>query len=135
VPLNEGDELVTEYNDMRCGDDLDPFGRDAAPLEVLGQDLYHFLITVPGALILDPNWGLGLELYLGQDVPSTLAADIENAVRQEFDGRISDAACTVERLPSPDDEKSYRVELKAEVDENFLLVALNLTPDGIVRVS
>jgi phage baseplate assembly protein W len=124
---------MTEYNDMRCGDDLDPFGRDAAPLEVLGQDLFHFLITVPGALLLDPNWGLGLELYLGKPLPSTLAADVENAVRQEFDGRISDATCTITKIAG--EEESYLFELRAEVDEAFLVVALQLTPDGVVRVS
>jgi hypothetical protein len=133
VPLNESDVVVSEYNDMRCGDDLDPFGRDAAPLEVLGQDLYHFLITVPGALILDPNWGLGLELYLGNPLPSTLAADVENAVLQEFHDRISGATCTIVEVPG--EELSYEFELKAEVEETFLAIALSLTPDGIVRVS
>lgn len=132
MPINESDVVMTEYNDMRCGDDLDPFGRDAAPLEVLGQDLYHFLITVPGALLLDPNWGLGLELYLGKPLPTTLAADVENAVRENFSDRISDAVCTITRIPG--EEESYRFELKAQVDDAFLIVALNLTPDGAVRV-
>lgn len=124
---------MTEYNDWRCGDELDPFGRDAAPLEVLAQDLYHYLITNKNALILDPAWGFGLEQYLGQPLPTTLASDVENGVRTDFADRISDATCTITKVPG--EEESYRFDLRAEVDDEFLKLALVLSPDGIVRVA
>lgn len=124
---------VVAYNDWRCGDELDPFGRDAAPLEVLAQDIYHFLITNKNTLILDPDWGFGLEQYLGQPLPSTLAADIENGVRTTFDGYVDDAECKIERIPG--EEESYRLDLKCAVGDEFLTLALVLTPSGIVRVA
>lgn len=124
---------MTEYNDWRCGDELDPFGRDAPPLEVLAQDVYHFLITNKFSLMLDPDWGFGLEQYLGQPLPGTLATDVETGVRTTFADRISDAACTITKVEGEED--SYRFDLRAEVDDEFLSVALVLSKDGIVRVA
>jgi hypothetical protein len=122
---------VSEYADLRCGDDLDPFARDAPPLEVLAQDIYHLLITNKMCLFLDPDWGLGLESYLGKPLPSTLAGDIENEVRR--DDRVSDARCVITPIDGQSD--SYQMRLAVEVDGTFLNIALQLTPDGIVRVS
>lgn len=122
---------MSEYFDIRCGDDLDPFGRDAAPLEALAQDIYHLLITNKMSLLQDPDWGLGLESYLGKPLPSTLAGDIEGAVRR--DDRVSDARCMISKVAGAED--SYRIDLQVEVADDFLELALVLSPDGIVRVS
>lgn len=122
---------MSEYFDIRCGDDLDPFARDARPLEVLAQDIYHLLITNKMTLLRDPDWGFGLEGYLGRPLPSTLAADIVARVRE--DDRVSDARCTI--VPVPGETDSYRINLIVEVEGTFLEVALALTPSGIVRVS
>lgn len=122
---------MTEYFDIRCGDDLDPFARDARPLEVFAQDIYHLLITNKLTLLQDPDWGFGLESYLGKPLPSTLAAEIENAVRE--DDRASDAKCTITKVAV--EEESHRLDLQVEVDGTFLEIALLLTPSGIVRVA
>ncbi len=122
---------MSEYFDIRCGDDLDPFGRDASPLETFAQDLYHLLITNKMALLRDPDWGFGLESYLGKTLPATLAFDIENAVRR--DDRANGAKCTI--APINGEPESYRLDLVVETDDGFLELALALSPDGIVRVS
>jgi hypothetical protein len=122
---------MTEYLDIRCGDDFDPFARDAPPLEVLAQDLYHLLITNKGTLFLDPDWGFGLPSYLGRPLPSTLAGDIENEVRR--DNRVSDAKCVITPIAGQTD--SYSMTLAVAVDDTFLNIALQLTPDGVVRVA
>jgi hypothetical protein len=121
---------MSEYLDIRCGEDLDPFGRDASPLQTLAQDLYHLLITNKMALLRDPDWGFGLESYLGRPLPTTLAFDIENAVRR--DDRVSGAQCAITRNASEVD--SYRLDLTVETDEGFLTLALALDPSGIVRI-
>jgi hypothetical protein len=92
---------VRDYFDIRCGDDLDPFCRDARPLEVLAQDVYHMLITNKFALLRDPDWGFGLESYIGKQLPATLAADIVNAIRR--DDRVSDAKCAITPVPGEAD--------------------------------
>lgn len=122
--------IVSAYYDVRCGDDMDPFGRDAAPLEVLAQDIYHLLITAKLSLLADPDWGEDLESYLGRPLPSTLAYDVEAAVRR--DDRVSDARCTITKDAT--DPESYRLELQIQVDEAFVPLVLALTPDGIVRL-
>lgn len=122
---------MTEYFDIRCGDDLDPFARDVPPLETFAQDIYHLLITNALTLIRDPDWGKGLQSYLGKPLPTTLAADIVAVVRN--DDRASDAECTITK--DPREEESYRLDLKVEADSGFLDMALKLTPDGLVRVS
>lgn len=122
---------MTEYFDIRCGDDLDAFARDARPLEVLAQDIYHWLITAKGACIRDPDWGFGLESYLSKPLPSTLAGDIENGVRR--DDRVSDAKCTI--TPIVGEEDAHRIALLVEVEGEFLTLALTLTPSGIARVA
>lgn len=121
---------MTEYSDIRSGDDLDLFARDARPLEVLAQDLYHLLITNKMSLLQDPDWGFGLESYLGRPLPTTLSGDIENAVRS--DDRVSGAKCTITPTGAPD---SYSLVLTVEVDGDFLEIALQMTPSGIVRVA
>ena len=122
---------MTEYFDIRCGDDMDPFGRDADPLETFAQDIYHLLITNAMTLIRDPDWGKGLESYLGKPLPSTLEADIEALVRS--DDRASDARCTI--TPVVGEANSYRLDLQVEVADTFLTIALALNPSGIARVS
>jgi len=122
---------MSEYFDIRCGDDVDLFGRDAPPLETAAQDIYHLLITEPMTLLRDPDWGFGLERYLGKQLPPTLAKEIETAVTK--DDRFSDAKCTIVRDPNNAD--NYRLTLTVAVDGNFLTLALVITPDGIVRVS
>lgn len=121
---------MSEYFDIRCGDDLDPFARDARPLEVFAQDIYHLLITPKMVLFRDSDWGIGLPSYLGRPLPSTLADDIENAVLR--DDRASDAKCTIKEVPG--EANSYRVELQVETDAGFLEIALAMTPSGIARV-
>jgi len=124
---------VTEYNDIRCGDDVDAFARDARPLEVLAQDLYHWLLTDKMTLYEAPDWGFGLGSVLGRPIPSTLSADVENGVLRTFADRISSVRCVVTRVDGQDD--SYRMDLKAAVEDTFLQIALQLTPSGIVRVA
>ena len=124
---------MSEYFDIRCGDDFDLFARDARPLEVLAQDVYHWLITNKMTLIRAPDWGKGLESYLGRPLPSTLAGDIEGDVVQVFSDRISAAKCTITSINGADD--SFQLDLKLEVDGAFLDIALALTPSGIVRVA
>lgn len=122
---------MTEYFDVRCGDDVDLFARDAPPLEVLAQDIYHWLITPKQTLLLDPDWGFGLEIIVGQALPTTLADDIVNGLRR-WD-RVADARCTIKAVPGEQD--SYRLDLAVECDEGFLELALAMSPDGIVRVA
>ncbi|MBX3205118.1 MAG: hypothetical protein KF764_08610 [Labilithrix sp.] len=122
---------MTEYFDIRCGDDMDPFGRDAAPLEVFAQDIYHLLKTNKLTLLRDPDWGLGLESYLSKPLPSTLASDVESMVMR--DDRAAKAKCTITPVAGKTD--SYRLDLQVECDAGFLEMALSLTPSGIVRVS
>lgn len=119
------------YRDIRCGDDVDMFARDAAPLEVFAQDVYHMLITNKMTLLQDPDWGLGLESYLGRPLPKTLAFDVESLVRR--DDRVSNAKCTID--PVAGERDSYRLDLQVETEFGFLQMALALSPDGIVRVS
>lgn len=122
---------MTEYRDIRCGDDLDLFARDAPPLEVLAQDIYHGLITSRFTLLQDPDWGFGLEDYIGAQLPSTLAFDIETWAKQ--DDRISDAACVI--TPLDNIGEAYKLVLTAEVERDFVKIALELNPSGIVRVA
>jgi hypothetical protein len=125
--------MTLGYFDIRCGDDLDRFARDARPLEVLGQDVYHWLITDKGAIFRAPNWGGGLNSYISKPLPTTLAADIENGILDAFSDAISAAKCTIE--PIAGEKDSYRFDLQCEVDDDFLTIALTLTPSGIVRVA
>lgn len=122
---------MTEYRDIRCGDDLDLFGRDAAPLEVLAQDIYHLLVTNKLTLLRDPDWGFGLETYLGRPLPVALAFDIETLVRR--DTRVQNARCTI--VPVAGQVDSYRLTLEVEAEAGFLQIALAMTPSGIVRVA
>lgn len=125
---------MTEYFDIRCGDDLDPFARDVGPLETLAQDIFHWLKTSPMTLPIDSDWGFGLEDYLGRPLPSTLAADMQSGVRRDFEDRVSDAQCTI--TPIAGEIDAYHVELVVEVDGAFLTIAINMSPTGgIVRVS
>ena len=122
---------MTEYFDIKCGDDLDMFGRDALPLEVLGQDVYHLLITTKGELLQDPDWGFGLNSYLNASLPKDLAAQIETEVKR--DDRVDDAVCVIKPIAGQVD--AYQLDLRITVGDEFLEMALKLTPDGIVRVS
>lgn len=122
---------MTEYLDIRCGDDLDQFARDVGPLEAYAQDLYHGLITDPQTLIQDPDFGFGLANYLGKPLPSTLASDIEGWARR--DERCSDAECTI--TPIPGERDAYRLALTVAVEESFLTVALKMSPGGIERLA
>lgn len=124
---------MTMYFDIRCGDDLDRFARDARPLEVLAQDIYHWTKTKRGSLRRAPNWGGGLESSLSGPLSPTLAADIEVGIRRDFADRVADAKCTVTKVAGELD--SYRVDIKVQVDSDFLTLALLSTPSGIVRVS
>lgn len=133
-----------EYSDWRCGDDVDPFGRDALPLETFGQDLYHLLTTNKFCLIEDPDFGFGLEDYLGKPLPAQLAYDIETVCRK--DDRCTDAQCTIVKvapgtpvqvpggLTITADNFTYTLNLQVEVEDTFLTLALVFTPTGIVRV-
>lgn len=125
--------MSEEYYDIQCGDDLDPYGRDVAPLEALAQDLYHWVDTEPGTLLLDPEWGFGIEQYLGAPLPSTLASDIAEGIRRDFEDRVRDAEVKIKAIPGEQD--AYSLDIKAEVADDFLVLALKLTPDGIARVS
>ncbi len=107
------------------------FARDTDPRETFAQDLYHLLITNKMSLLLDPDWGFGLETYLGRALPPTLAADIENVVRD--DDRVSGASCTI--VPVAGEIDSYRLTLNVECEAGFLELALALSPSGIVRVA
>ncbi len=125
--------MSEEYFDIMCGDDLDQFGRDVAPLEALAQDLYHWVDTEPGTLLLDPEWGFGIEQYLGAPLPSTLASDMAEGIRRDFADRVQDAEVKIKPIAGELD--AYSLDIKAMVDDEWLKVALKLTPDGIARVS
>jgi hypothetical protein len=124
---------MTEYFDIRCGDDLDLFARDARPLEVLAQDIYHWLTTGRNTLFLDLDWGFGLDNYIGKPLPhpDTLAFDVENALRR-WD-RVESAKCVIAPIDGAVD--AYRFDLQVQCDEGFLEIALAMTPSGIVRVA
>lgn len=123
--------IVSDYYDVRCGDDVDPFGRDADPLEVLAQDVHHMLITARLSLLKDPDWGEDVEAYLGRPLPATLAADFEAAVKR--DDRVDDARCTITQ--DANDSESYRMDLQVQVGEAFLDLVFALTPSGVQRIS
>ena len=117
---------VRLYPSWRCWDDLDSFGDDPPALDDFLQDVYHLLITVKGDLWYAPDFGFGLPLYLGKPLPSTLAADIENKVRE--DDRCSNAKCTISQAG---DAFHYTLNLVVEVESGFLQLALDITPAGI----
>jgi phage baseplate assembly protein W len=132
-----------QYSDWKCGDDLDPFGRDVLPLETYAQDIYHLLTTNKFCLIEDPDFGFGLEDYLGKPLPQTLAFDIETACK--LDDRCNGAQCTIAKVAPGTpmningqiitaDANSYSLNLQVAVESTFLNLALALTPSGIVRV-
>jgi len=118
---------MTEYFDIACGDDVDLWGRDADPIATARQDIYHLLITEPMTLLQDPDWGFGLERFLGKQLPPMLAKDIETAVKK--DDRFSDAKCTI--TPEPDNPDNYTLSLVVAVDDTFVTVALAMSPNGV----
>ena len=119
---------MTAYFDVQCVDDLDLFARDVGPIEALRQDVYHWLITDKQSLVQDPEWGFGVERFIGKPIPSTFARDVENGVREAFADRISDARC--ELVPVAGELDAYRMDLTCEVDGTFLRLALSLSPSG-----
>lgn len=123
---------MTLYFDIQCFDDLDPFGRDADPLETLAQDIFHLVVTNKFTLLQDPDWGFGLEDYLSKPLPQTLAFDIESLIKRTFD-QVTDAKCTISKVAGQVD--TYRFDLKVEVEGTFLDMALQLSPRGIERLS
>ena len=122
---------MTEYLDIQCGDDIDPSGRDAYPVAVLSQDLYHLVVTPARSLIRDLEWGFGIQNYLSKPLPSSFTTSLENAIRQ--DDRVSDAKVVLTSLGG--DDAGYRLDIKAETDAGWLTIAIAMTPSGIVRLT
>lgn len=114
--------------DLRCGDELDPNGREVGPLEALLQDVYHWMGTVPGTLVLDPDWGFGIQVYLSRPLPATLADDLASGIRRDFAGRASDARVTITPIEGLGAGQGFRVDVQIEVDASFVAAAgvLNL---------
>lgn len=112
---------MSEYFDLASDDyDIDPFGREVGPLEALEQDLRHMLIAPRGACVMDPDWGEGLENYLGKPLPSDLSTRLESAI--ERDDRVQTARVRIRPLDSLGE--SYEFVVEAEAAAGFLKFAL-----------
>lgn len=86
--------------DLYCISDLDPAGRTVSGPEALAQALARRLQTPRGALAAigdDPDYGLDLRDYVGEDVGAGIEAEVESAVRAEClkDERVRDVDVTV----------------------------------------
>lgn len=124
--------------DLLCDDELDPMGREVGPVQALAQDLYHWLGTVPGTLVLDPDWGLGIQRFLSRPFPTTFADDTREKALRDFADRI--AALRVVVQPT-DGGRGKRIEIQAEPDGAFLraagviTVAVVLDASGLRRLA
>ena len=86
--------------DLYCISDLDPAGRTVSGPEALAQAIARRLQTPRGALAAigdDPDYGLDLRDYVGDDVGAAIEAEVEAAVRAEClkDERVRDVDVTV----------------------------------------
>lgn len=86
--------------DLYCISDLDPAGRTVSGPEALAQALARRLQTPRGALAAigdDPDYGLDLRDYVGEDVGAGIEAEVGSAVRAEClkDERVRDVDVTV----------------------------------------
>lgn len=113
---------MSEYTDFACEDDLDPFMREVTPLEALRQDLTWMLRESRGSHVFDPEWGIGLEDYLGSPLPSNLDGTIEQAF--ERDDRVQSARCTISPLGQRGEAYAFSIEVQAT--DGFLLIALSI---------
>lgn len=114
--------MASEYTDLLCEDDLDPFARELDPLAALEQDLLWMLRESRGSHVFDPDWGIGLEDYLGKPLPSNLSSTIEQAFEQ--DDRVQTARCTIKKRDVLGEV--YDVTVEVQATDGFLTIAYAL---------
>lgn len=107
---------MNEYNDWKCDDEVDMFGREAGPLDVLKQDIMNMLRTPRGSLLFDPDWGICIEDYLGKPLPSNLSSLIEGMI--DRDDRVLSAR--VELAPIGLGFERFDVSVRVQVADGFL---------------
>lgn len=84
---NTSDGTVSGYGiDLVCYDDLAPDFDETDPLttQSLAQDNYHRLITPPGELADDLDYGLGIESWLSRGVTPIEIANMQGDAELEL---------------------------------------------------
>ena len=112
--------------DLYCISDLDPAGRTVSGPEALAQAIARRLQTPRGALAAigdDPDYGLDLRDYVGDDVGAAIEAEVEAEV---------EAAVRAECLK---DERVRDVDVTVAVSGRALTVGLRVaSTQGAVRL-
>lgn len=113
---------MTEYRDLLCDDDLDPFGRETDPLETYLQDCVHRLYARRGSMLRSLEFGIGIEDYLSAPIaPNTLAQAIETNLA--LDDRTQAVRCTIERRG-----EVFLATIQLQANDQFLSLVLQLDP-------
>lgn len=113
---------MSEYRDLLCDDDLDPFGRETDPLETYLQDITHRLFCRRGSMLRSLEFGIGIEDYLSAPIaPNTIAQAIETNLA--LDDRTQAVRCTIERRG-----EVFIATTQLQVNDQFLTLVLQLDP-------
>jgi len=116
LELDEYGDFVVGDGDVTLVDDLD----------TLIQDIRHRLITPKGSLPADPDYGVGVQLYLHQTLHPLNRAALVNACQIELakETRILPQRTRVSVLPITASESNLNVSFvrKADLAEGALTV-------------
>lgn len=105
--------------DVRCYDDLDPFGEEITnPLEELAQDNYHRIITPRGRNVDDPNLGLGIPEMLSGVRDGSIRGRAEAELLK--DERNVSVEATVTELETGPKGTSVQLDFTIETNDGVL---------------
>lgn len=120
-------ELLTEPGvelgiDLSWVNDVDPLHRYTTGTRLVAEAIYRRLITPRGALIDDPNYGIGIRSLLHRAMTRTqilaLQGQIEKEIQKEEE-RVASVTCTITQTGPYE----FKVDVRGECAAGpFLLV-------------
>lgn len=100
--------------------------------KVVHQNLKNLLLTVPGERIMDPNFGVGLRLYLFElDTPS-LRRDINKRIRQQISTYMPFVNLINVSIFDPNEKTSVIKETGMGSNVLRINVAYKIVPLGLI---
>ena len=97
-----------------------PYGLIADPKEEIKQNLIHLILTSPGEIVMDSNFGVGIRSFLFENFTPDTRSDIEVRVRTQVSRYLP--SVTITSIRSEFDETKNLLYLRLE----FFIPALGI---------
>lgn len=83
--------------------------------ELIRQNLTTLILTSPGERVMTPNYGVGLNQFLFENMAGNVYSNIENAIRDQADQYLPGVSIDIVRFFKNEDNNSINLQVSYSV--------------------